>query len=179
MQEWNVVVNINERGLKRAFDVLGEFGYLKKTNFFNVLLMNAVNVQQMLETLHGRSMEDPQYLSFLSRLIPVTATFIFQSPGEFEVKAKDIVLAYTPELAGRSFHVRMRRRGYKGRLSSLEEEKVLDTVLLESLEKSGTPGKITFEDPDTVIAVETVAQWAGISLWKREELQQYPFIKLN
>jgi hypothetical protein len=43
----------------------------------------------------------------------------------------------------------------------------------------GKPGRITFEDPDAIIAVETVAQWAGLSLWKREDLKQYPFIRLN
>jgi hypothetical protein len=73
----------------------------------------------------------------------------------------------------------MRRRGFKGKLSSLEEEHFLDHILLESIEKTGTPGHITFEDPDAIIAVETIAQWAGLSLWSREDLQRYPFISLD
>ena len=118
-------------------------------------------------------------LSFLSKLIPVTATFSFQSPGEFEEKAKGIVLAWVPELEGKGFHVRMRRRGFKGKFSGLEEEHFMDKVLLDALEKTGKPGHITFEDPDAIIAVETIAQWAGLSLWSREELQKYPFIRLD
>ena len=51
--------------------------------------------------------------------------------------------------------------------------------VFESIEKTGTPGHITFEDPDAIIAVETIAQWAGLSLWRREDLQRYPFIRLD
>jgi tRNA(Ser,Leu) C12 N-acetylase TAN1 len=179
MQECNVIISVNERGFRRAFEVLAEFGPVRKTDFFNVLLMKVDNIQQFLENLRNRALEDPDYLSFLSRLIPVTRTFTYQTPEEFEMKAKEIVLTWGPELAGKSFHIRMRRRGFKGRLSSLDEEHHLDTVLLEYLEKAGKPGRITFEDPDAVIAVETAAQWAGLSLWRREDLQRYPFIRLN
>ena len=179
MQEWNVIVSVNERGFKRAFEVLEEFGTVKKTDFYNVLLMKVDHMKQFLETLRNRTLQAPGYLYFLSRLIPATRAFIFRSPEEFEMKAKDIVLTWAPELAGKSFHVRMRRRGFKGRLSTLDEEHFLDHILLKSLEADGKPGRITFEDPDTIIAVETVAQWAGLSLWKRNDLQQYPFIKLN
>jgi hypothetical protein len=73
----------------------------------------------------------------------------------------------------------MHRRGFKGKLRSLEEEQFLDDILLEALKKAGTPGHITFENPDAVIAVETIANWAGISLWTRDQLQRYPFIRID
>lgn len=179
MQEWNVVINVNEGGFKRAFEVLSEFGPIKKTDFFNVLVMKVEDTNQMLETLRKRALEDPHFLSFLSRLIPVTSTFTFKSPEEFENKAKEAILAWVPELTGKGFHVRMHRRGFKGKLSSREEEQFLDNFLLESLQKAGTFGHITFENPDAIIAVETLIQWAGLSLWTREDLQRYPFIRLD
>jgi len=179
MQEWNVIININERGLKQAYQKLGRFGRIGKTGFFNVLFMKADDSRKMIETLREWTLEDPNALTFLSRLIPVTATFIFQSPEEFESRAKRAVLSWVPELAGKCFHVRMRRRGFKGKLSSLDEEHFLDNTLLEVLEKAGTPARITFCDPDAIIAVETIAQWAGLSLWSREDLQRYPFIRLD
>jgi tRNA(Ser,Leu) C12 N-acetylase TAN1 len=43
----------------------------------------------------------------------------------------------------------------------------------------GTPARVTFEDPDFIVAVETVGQRAGMSLWSREELQRYPFVRLD
>jgi tRNA(Ser,Leu) C12 N-acetylase TAN1 len=179
MQEWNVIISVNDKGFKRAFEVLPEYGTVKKTDFYNVLLMKVDDVPQFIDNLRNRSIQEPGYLSFMSRLVPVTTAFIFRSPEEFEMKAKDIVLDWVTELAGKSFHVRMRRRGFKGRLSSLDEEHFLDNILLESMVTKGKPGRITFEDPDAIIAVETVAQWAGLSLWKREDLKQYPFIRLN
>lgn len=179
IQEWNVVINVNEGGFKQAFKVLSEFGQIKKTGFFNVLAMKVDDVNQLLETLRKRALEDPHFLSFLSRLMPVTSTFTFKSPEEFENKAKEAVLAWVPELSGKGFHVRMHRRGFKGKLSGLEEEQFLDNFLLESLQKAGIPGHITFENPDAIIAVETITQWAGLSLWTREDLQRYPFIRLD
>jgi hypothetical protein len=35
--------------------------------------------------------------------------------------------------------------------------------------KDRKAGHITFEDPDAVITVETISQWAGLSLWRRED----------
>ncbi len=179
MEEWNAVLSINERGLKEAYAKLGRFGLLKKTGFFNVLLLKADDLPALLETLWGWLQEDPAALAFLSRLIPVTQTFTFQSAGEFEERARETVLPWAPRLAGKGFYVRMRRRGFKGKLSSLEEERFLDTFLLEQLEKAGIPGHINFTDPDAVLAVETVGGWAGLSLWDRAELQRYPFIRFD
>jgi hypothetical protein len=58
----------------------------------------------------------------------------------------------------------MHRRGFKGRLSSVEEERFLDNILLKALEKAGSRGRISFEKPDTFIALETVGPRAGLSL---------------
>ncbi len=179
MKDWNAVISIHDRGLKLAYQRLGRFGLIGKTGFFNVLFMKVDDIHTMIEALREWTLEDPHALTFLSRLIPVTATFIFQSPEEFESKAKEAVLTWVPELAGKGFHVRMRRRGFKGKLSSLDEEHFLDNTLLEALEKAGTPGHITFSDPDAIIAVETISQWAGLSLRSREDLQRYPFIRLD
>lgn len=179
MQEWNAVINVHERGFRQAFAVLGEFGLVRKTEFFNVLLLHADDIPAMLEELRKRLAADPHALAFLSRLIPVTSTFTFQSPEEFETKASAAVLQWVPDLTGKGFYVRMRRRGFKGRLSSLDEERFLDDVLLQALEKAGTPGHISFDQPDCIIAVETIAQWAGLALWHREDLQRYPFMGLE
>jgi hypothetical protein len=55
----------------------------------------------------------------------------------------------------------------------------LDKVLLEALAQAGTPGQITFDDPDAIVAVETVGNRAGLALWTREDLQRYPFLNLD
>ncbi|MGE5172729.1 MAG: hypothetical protein ACM3MD_02760 [Betaproteobacteria bacterium] len=178
MREWNAVISVHEHGYRKALDVFGDFGEVRRTEFFNVLLLRAENPPEMLEALRTRAQERPESLSFLARLIPVTRTFIFNSADEFEARAKEIVLGWVQQLAGKAFYVRIRRRGFKGRFSSPDEERFLDTILLEALENTDSPGSISFEHPDAVVAVETVGTWAGMSLWTRDDLERYPFIRI-
>ncbi len=179
MLEWNVLVSIREGGLRKAFETLERFGTLRKTGFFNVLVMKVGDVSGMLETLRERSTAEPLYLSFLSRLMPVSETFTFQSAEEFKNRAEKIVLAWAPQLAGGKFYVRIYRRGFRGRISSPEAERSLDEAVLESLEKAQSPGRISFENPDAVIVIETVAQQAGLALLTREVMQKYPFMRVS
>jgi tRNA(Ser,Leu) C12 N-acetylase TAN1 len=51
--------------------------------------------------------------------MPVQKKFSFQSPDEFEYKAKKEIEEWIPRLAGKAFHVRMHRRGFKDRLKSV------------------------------------------------------------
>ncbi|GAB4333607.1 MAG: hypothetical protein OHK0047_22210 [Leptolyngbyaceae cyanobacterium] len=175
----NVVVSLHEQGFRSAFKVLQGFGSVNTTNFFNVLGMQVENIPELLEALRDAIAQAPEQFAFLARLVPVTTTFTFQSPAEFEAKAKEAVFQWIPQLAGKRFHIRMHRRGFKGRLSSHDEERFLDEMVLQALEQAGTPGTITFQDPDAIVVVETVGQWCGLSYWTREELQRYPFLRID
>ena len=179
MFNWNVVVNLHEHGFRRAFKLLQGLGAVYTTDFLNVLVMKVSNIPHFLETLNDWVSSDSSLLKLLSRIVPVTATFSFQSPEEFETKAQKAVLDFLPLLEGKSFHIRMHRRGFKGQIRSLDEERFLDKILLEELVKLGQPGQITFEDPDAIIVVETVGQQAGLSCWNREDLQRYPLLRLD
>lgn len=97
--------------------------------------------------------------------MPATGLFQFQSAEEFEAKARDIVLGWRSKLSGKSFRVRVHRRGFKEALPSQHEERMLNYSLLEALEHVGKCGRIDFEDPDFVVDIETVGQRAGVSLW--------------
>jgi tRNA(Ser,Leu) C12 N-acetylase TAN1 len=179
MHEWNVVVSVRDRNYKRARHLLENFGLVSRTGFYNVLVLKVDNITHMLEVLRERVATDDKTRASLAHVMPVTRSFSFQTPEEFEAKAKEAVLPWLPELAGKGFHVRIHRRGFKGRLSSQDEERMLDGFLLENLEKAGTPAYITFEDPDAILAVETVNQWAGLALWARDDLKRYPFLHLD
>ncbi len=74
----------------------------------------------------------------------------------------------------------MRRRGFKGRLSSQKEEQFLDEYILNALADQGKPAaKVDFSGAERVIAIETLGQQAGMSLWSNEQLTRYPFLKLK
>jgi tRNA(Ser,Leu) C12 N-acetylase TAN1 len=176
MKDWNVVVTLRGRRFGKALRLLQPYGQVARSDFFNVLLMRVKDPRALLEALHARAAEDPAILDCLARVIPVTRTFAFQSPAEFEERAKEAAQEFVPTLSGRSFHVRVHRRGFKGRLSSLDQEHLLDDVLLERLASMGTPGRLSFEDPDAVVDVETVGTQAGMSLWTRQELHGTPLL---
>jgi tRNA(Ser,Leu) C12 N-acetylase TAN1 len=177
MHDWNVVVTVHEAGFSKAYKFLETMGSVAKTDFFNVLVMRVEEIRRALELLHGKLAQDPTIANLIARFVPASHTFTFQSPEIFEVRAREIVSQWVPALAGKSFHVRMRRRGFKGRLSSMEEERFLDEHLLDALEKTGTPGRIAFADPDCIIAVVTIGTQAGLSLWTREDLQRFTLLK--
>lgn len=179
MHDWNVVVSLQEGGYTQAWKLLEQLGSVSRTTYYNVLVMQVEDIGHFLETLRQWGTEDPQFLTVLARVMPATQTFTFQTVEEFETKAREVCRRWVPDLAEQSFHVRMHRRGFKGRLTSQHEESFLDGVLLEALAQTGRPGRITFEDPDAIIALETVDCRAGLSLWRREDLQRYPFLRLD
>ena len=179
MLKWNVVVSVREEGYKRARQVLSTYGELQPTGYYNVLVLRAEDRAQFLDRLAAVVTAMPDFLKVVSRILPASEAFDFQSAEEFEAKAKEVVLAWLPKLAGKSFHVRMHRRGFKERLSSKVEEHLLDDAILAAFKLAGTPGRITFDDPDVIIDVETVGQRAGLALWTREDLVRYPFLRLD
>jgi tRNA(Ser,Leu) C12 N-acetylase TAN1 len=177
--EWNVVVSVREDGYGRAFGTLRQFGRVSRTGFRNVLALTVSDTGEFLKAFSDLVAQEPDILYSISRAVPAAATFDFHTSEEFEEKARDVALAWVGQLAGKSFHVRLHRRGLKGRIASRDEEVFLDRVLLDALEKAGTPGSITFEDPDVILDIETLGTWAAMSVWTREDLKRYPFLRVD
>jgi tRNA(Ser,Leu) C12 N-acetylase TAN1 len=174
-----VVVTAYDRGFLRALRLLRRIGRVERTGYRNVIAVTVDDVDEFLDRLATLAEATPDVRTAVSRAMPCALTFDFRSHEEFEAKAREIALGWAPALAGKSFHVRMHRRGLKGRISSQDEERFLDRALLEALEASGTPGSITFENPDAIVDVETLGGRAGMSLWSREDLRRHPFLKID
>ncbi len=179
MHDWNVVVTVREDGYNRARCLLGRFGPVDRTDFFNILVMRVADPRLFMEELREKATPESEGAAALARVLPVDQTFTFQSPEEFDEKARLAVCAWLPTLAGKSFHLRMHRRGFKGKLSSMDEERFLDTYILDALAMAGPPGRISFTAPDAIIALETIGPRAGLSLWTREDLARYPLLHLD
>ncbi len=177
MVQWNVLATTHKDGYRRALDLLGKYGPVKKSEYYNVLTLRADDPRRMMEDLREKIALDPDILhSVLARVVPVSHTFHFSSPAEFEEQARKIALSWAPQLAGKGFHVCLHRRGFKKRLSSMEEERFLDHALLTALQELNHPGHIVFAEAEAIIMVETLGTEAGLSLWNREELARYPFL---
>jgi len=178
--DWNVIVSVQERGYKTARKMLYEYGRVMKTDYFNILAMQVEDIDEFLEDMRILYEMNTPWLHHIGHIMPVTQRFTFQSAAEFEDKARQIVSDWLDELAGRHFFVRMHRRGFKGRLSSQEEERFLDEYILDTLaSQDRRVAKVDFSAAQRVIAIETLGQQAGMSMWRDDQLVQYPFLKLK
>ncbi|HEU4382920.1 MAG TPA: THUMP domain-containing protein [Anaeromyxobacteraceae bacterium] len=177
MRDWNVLATAREGGFARARRLLAGLGEVAETRFYNVLLARVPDPRGLLSHLAEQAGADPASVAFLARVAPADRTFTFQTAGEFLDRAREAVLALAPSLAGRSFHVRLRRRGFRGALHAQEAEKALADAILEALQAGGRPGRVAFDDADAVVALETVGSQAGVALWTREDLARWPLLR--
>jgi hypothetical protein len=174
--DWNVVVTLPEATFREARKFLRRWGEVHRTGHFHVLAMRVGDPEAFLAEI-GKAVEaKPGILNILSHVTPAQQTIDFAGAEEFEAKARDIAILWAPKLAGKGFHVRLHRRGFKGTLSTPKEERFLDEVLLDALQVAGAPGHIAFTDPDAILQIETIGGRAGFSLWRREDLKRYPFL---
>lgn len=177
MQDWNVVVSVYQDGFRRALRGLRDLGPISRSAYHNVLVMKADDPAAALAAIEQRTLANTALYDALSRVAPSTRCFDFQSSDEFMQNATSILLQWAPDLAGRSFHVRLHRRGGRHELHAQDVERALDAAILEATQKAGQPGKVSFTDPDAVIAIDTIDRRAGLALWKREDLARYHLLR--
>jgi tRNA(Ser,Leu) C12 N-acetylase TAN1 len=179
MRDWNVVVIVAQQRFKAACDLLQPLGPVKRTHFYNTVVMRVADLNAFLATLVEWMEKYPDTSETVVRIAPAKARFSFETAQDFEQKASEILSHSLPQLAGKSFHVRVHRRDRRSRFSGSAEERRLGEMLLDKLAARGVPGRAEFRDPDAIIDIETVDSDAGLSVWNREEMQKYPFLKLD
>jgi tRNA(Ser,Leu) C12 N-acetylase TAN1 len=180
IHDWNVVVTVAPEGYHDAIRVLRDFGEISRTWFRDVLVMRVEKeAHEFQEMLRELLQNDATLANSVSRLIPVTDKFSYSSAEEFRTKAKEVVRPWANELAGKTFYVRMHRRGFHEVLTSHTEESALGEFLLDCIREDRSDTHVRFENPDFVIAVETVGEDAGLSRWSRADLDRYELLRLD
>jgi tRNA(Ser,Leu) C12 N-acetylase TAN1 len=179
MSNWNMVATSVEGKYNQALAFLVQFGTVKPTAYYNVVMLLAHDVQGLMTTLAAEWESQGGRLLLLQRVVPMTHTFNFSDREGFGKHAAAVALTWVPRLAGKSFHVRMHRRGFREHLRSVEEEQLLNTVIVEATAQAGQAASVSYDDPDAIVAVETIGSHAGMSLWFREDLQRYPFLHIQ
>jgi tRNA(Ser,Leu) C12 N-acetylase TAN1 len=175
--DWNVIITVH-RDFDRAIGLLRKLGTVERTGLYNVLVMRVADVRALLDEVSELAAREPLF-DIVSHVVPLTHKISFTTAGELEHKAREIVLAWAPLLAGKTMHVRMRRRGHKGEFHSQDIERHLGDAVFEELERRGTWCRFALFDPDAVIAIESLRDDAGLALWARADLERYPWLRAS
>jgi tRNA(Ser,Leu) C12 N-acetylase TAN1 len=175
-RQWNVIVTARGDRLPEARRGLRAIGRVERTGFYNVLAMNVEELQSFLPRLERLVADDPGLRESLASVFPAERCFDFSDAADFEAKAREAALGWVPRLAGKSFHVRVHRRGRKGTLVSPAEERFVADALLSATREMGDPARVTFDDPDAILLVQTIGGRAGIALHTRAEYHEHPLL---
>ena len=176
MEAWNAIITAQENRLPEARRALRALGHVERTGFYNVLAMKVDEPEGFLERLERLFAEHPRVVESVASIFAAERSFDFSSTAEFESKAREAALAWVPDLAGKTFHVRVHRRGWKRTLVSPDEERALADALLAAIRETGNPARVTFEDPDAIVLIETIGGRAGMALRTRDDYRRHPLL---
>lgn len=176
--EWNAVAIPATQCFGLGWRFLEAFGAVQKSNYLNVLVMKLADPPRaFLDAVEREMVANPDARELVARLAPAETTFGFQDVVDFDLRAREVAMKRVAELEGKTFHVRIHRRGFKKDFERLQRERKLGEALLDDTIARNVRSKISYEDPDIVVAIETVDQRAGLTLWTREDLAKYPLVR--
>jgi tRNA(Ser,Leu) C12 N-acetylase TAN1 len=175
---WNVVVTARSGYRRKLRRGLAPLLRLRRSAYPNVLTGLHEDPQVLLDSLNSLLAEKPYLQAPISRLMIVERTFSVDPPT-FAQQLEAEIDSLIQHLAGKTFHVRLERRGHKGRIHSKDCEVGLGGHIFERLASQGFRPVVTFADPDVIVVVEIIDDRAGIRLLTREDRTRYPFLKTD
>jgi len=178
MKGWNVLVATHWGQEKKSLRFLSQHGEFKSSGFKDVLQGHVEDVNLFLDKLELMRQENSSRIRSLSQIVPLERTFYFELP-DFMDKLNETLSSYAEKVGDKKFYVRVKRRGHKGEISSQEIEKEIAGVVIENIEKAGKQAHVSFDDPDVIIVVETIANWAGVTSITREMKEKYALLKVK
>jgi len=177
VKDWNIVISVYQDGFRRALRALKEFGPVERSPYHNVLVMKAKDPTALLEAIERKTEDNTALYDAISRIAPAMRTIEFHSVEEFKDRLKPVLLEWLPGLIRSSLHVRLHRRGDRHDLPTPDAERSFDDFLLAATGAAGAPCKISFTDPDAIIAIDTVDDRAGVGLWSRRDLARHRLLR--
>jgi len=176
--EWNVVVTAHQGMQRRLRRALRSAVRLQPAGFRNVLVGRIDTVEDRLDAVAELIQQRPAIANWMGKLLPVDLGLAVHADSFME----DLCGASAhllDRLAGRSFHVRVERRGHKGTIHTQATERALGESLYTALQARAAAPKVTFTDPDVIVAVEIIGDRCGVALITRERRTRFPFVKID
>lgn len=176
--DWNVLVTAQQGGQRRLRYALRRLVRLRTAGFRNVLIGRVPAPDALLSDLAALRTERPILDEWLGKVVPIERTFLVDV-ARFQEQLQEQVGHFLDRLAGRTFHVRVERRGHKGTINTHRCEQALGDYVCAALERSGIAPSVAFANPAAVLAVEVLGPVAGIGFVTREQRQRFPFVKMD
>jgi tRNA(Ser,Leu) C12 N-acetylase TAN1 len=176
--DWNVLVTAREGRARELRSELARVAGLRRTRFRNVFVGRVDDFEALAAAIDAERRRKPFLDQALARALPIARTFRVEVAGLSGALA-DAVAPVLDRLRGRSFHVRVERRGHKGAIDSHVVEHDLGKHVLALLEARGERPVVAFDDADVVVAVELVGDVGGIAVVPRELRARYPFVRVD
>jgi tRNA(Ser,Leu) C12 N-acetylase TAN1 len=175
---WNVLATSIEGRRDGLLVALRRLGSFRPGGYRNVVIGVVEDTTELFARVRDGLVSDPLLPTALARMVPIAC--VVQIDPETAVdrlaQAAEPLLA---QLAGRSFFVRLERRGLKGRLHTPTVERELGDRIWRALEARGGTPRVDFRDPDAVLVVETLGDQAGLGVVDRALRHAFPFVKVR
>lgn len=177
MEHWNVIVTALP-GVAREFALLkelGRYGEFRPSMFKDVCVGRVEDVSEFLEAIRLAMEQEVEWVGDLGRAIPIERVFRF-TPDTLTDQLKAAVTPFVQGMDSGTCYVRLERRGLAGEVMSPEVERAVADHLFALAEQEGKILRASFEDPDYIVAAETLGDECGVTLIRRELRQRYPFV---
>lgn len=176
--EWNFVVTAREGGQRHLRRALRSVIRLRTSGFRNVFLAQVDDVEKALGEVADLLARRPAVNAWLGKILPVERVFP-TNPERFPAQLAEQAAPLLDRLQGRSFHVRVERRGHKGVINTHACEQALGDFLYTALEQRDQHPAVVFQDPDVVVAVEVIGWESGMAVITRDLRERFPFVKID
>jgi tRNA(Ser,Leu) C12 N-acetylase TAN1 len=177
MREWNVLATSLEGRRPALLAALRPLGVFWGAGYRNVLVGRVDDRDAFLDRVRQRLPGDPLLEGSLTKIVPVEQVARFEPAVLCETVVRALVPAGA-RLAGKTFYVRLERRGFKGVVHTPTVERAVGEALLDAASGHGAAARVRFEDPDVIVALETTGSTVGIGFLTRELRVRFPFVRV-
>ena len=146
-------------GVMKAISALRPLVALRSTPHSGVAIghCDAPDILAAATRLHEA---EPARFEFVQRLVPIERVLCYPRDDVTETLCGALA-EFGPRVAGKKFYVRCRLRGLESRLESRAVERAIGSYLHELAALTGSPTKVSFDDPDVVVLIEVIGDTVG------------------
>ena len=178
MREWNILATSVEGRREALLAALRKLGTFWRAGYRNVVVGRVDDQGALLLALRERLSTEMLLEASLTKVVPVEQVALFD-PGQLAEAVIDMLCPHADRLAGRRFYVRLERRGLKGVVHTPTVERTVGAALVEAATALGKAPTVTFEDPDTIVAIETTGKTVGVGFLPRTMRCDFPFVRVR